>query len=101
MGIDDSAHQDLSYLRSARLLGWGAMAVAFVSSYLFWIIGRQWWWPSVVITSLVLVAICVLNCYLAHKARKYDLYIAAFLTVLSPVIIITIAFGFFFSGPPS
>lgn len=86
-------------MKSARLLGWGATFTAFVGSYLLWTIGKDWWWPSAAITGTAIGTICVLNCYLAHKTKKYDLYIAALLSVLSPVLIITIAFGFFFSGP--
>lgn len=86
-------------MKSARLLGWSATFASFVGSYLLWTIGQSWWWPSVVITGTAIVAICTLNCYLAHKTKKYDLYIAALLSALSPVLVITIAFGFFFSGP--
>ena len=91
----------MSQVKSARLLGWGATFAAFVGSYLLWTIGQSWWWPSVAITGTAIAAICVLNCYLAHKTKKYDLYVAALLSVLSPVFIIAIAFGFFFSGPPT
>lgn len=101
MGLNESVNRDLTQMKSPRLLGWGAMVVAFIVSYLFWIISKQLWWPTVVITCITLASICVLNCYLAHKTKKYDLYIAALLSVLAPAIIITIAFGFFFSGPPS
>ncbi|MCG7232278.1 hypothetical protein [Corynebacterium propinquum] len=91
----------MSQVKSARLLGWSATIAAFVGSYLLWTIGQNWWLPSVAITGTAIAAICALNCYLAHTTKKYDLYIAALLSALSPVLIITIAFGFFFSGPPT
>lgn len=87
--------------RSSRFMGWGLTIIAFIVGYLFWIVGRQWWWPTVIATGILLAAICTFNSYLGYKTKKYDLFIAALLTVLAPAIVITIAFGFFFSGPPS
>ena len=91
----------MAQVKSARLLGWGTTFAAFLGSYLLWTIGKDWWWPSVAITGTAIATICALNYYLAHKTKKYDLYVAALLSALSPVLIITIAFGFFFSGPPT
>lgn len=75
--------------------------VAFVVGYLMWIVGRTWWWPSVIVAGIVLLAIFAVDCYLAFKTKKYDLYAAALLAVLAPAVVISISFGFFFSGAPS
>ncbi|WP_290224542.1 hypothetical protein [Corynebacterium confusum] len=96
-----SKPSDSAMLRSPRLIGWGLVAVAFVVGYLMWIVGRTWWWPSVIVAGIVLLAICAVDCYLAFKTKKYDLYAAALLAVLAPAVVISISFGFFFSGPPS
>lgn len=84
-----------------RLIGWGATVVAFVLGYVFWIVSREWWVPSLIIFGALFVAIFGLNCYLAKKNRAPDLYLAAALAILVPAIVIFVAFGFFFSGPPS
>lgn len=59
MGLNKSVNRDLAQMKSPRLLGWGAMVAAFIVSYLFWIIGKQLWWPTVVITCITLASICV------------------------------------------
>lgn len=84
-----------------RLIGWGATVVAFLLGYVFWIVSREWWVPSLIVFGALFVAIFGLNCYLAMKNKAYDLYFAAALTILAPAIVIFVAFGFFFSGPPS
>lgn len=84
-----------------RLFGWASVIVAFVLGYLFWIVSRHWWTPSLVIFGILFVAICIGNCYAAAKFKVYDLYFAAILSLAAPAIVIFVAFGFAFSGPPA
>lgn len=86
--------------RSPRLIGWGLTVLAYVVGYLFWIIGRDWWWPAVIVTCAVLVGVFAANCYLAVTRKKYDLFLAALLAVAAPFVVIAVAFGCCFSGPP-
>lgn len=58
---------------------------------------REWWTPSLIVFGILFVAIVGLNCRLAITHRAYDLFLAALLSLLAPVIVIVIAFGFFFS----
>lgn len=85
--------------KQARCIGWSSVIVALVLGYIFWIISKQWWTPSVVIFGALFLSICVGNCYLATKTKAYDLYLAAVLSLAAPLIVIFFAFGFFFSGP--
>lgn len=87
--------------RGVRFLGSTSTAAAFVIGYLFWILSRDWWWPTLITTIVLLVSIFVLDFYLAYKYRKFVLYFAGILTLLAPAVVIVVSFGFFFSGPPS
>ena len=91
----------MSPLQRPRLVGWGATAAALLLGYVFWIVSRQWWVPSLIVFGLLFAAITGLNCYLAAKSRAWDLWLAALVALLAPAIVIFVAFGFFFSGPPS
>ncbi|MFD5868954.1 hypothetical protein ACFWGD_10150 [Corynebacterium sp. NPDC060344] len=84
-----------------RLWGWGATVIAFLLGYVFWIVSKEWWLPSLIIFGLLFVAICGFNVYLAIKTKAFDLIVAAALSLLAPAIVIFVAFGFFFSGPLS
>lgn len=85
-------------LRKPRQFGWGATAAAFVVAYVFWIVARHVWIPSVALTGLLLALAAGFNIYLAVKTKAYDLYLSAALAVLSPAIVIFVAFGVGFSG---
>lgn len=82
----------------ARRIGWGATVVAFILGYLFWLVSREWWTPSLIVFGILFAAIVGLTCRLAITHRAYDLFLAALLSLLAPVIVIVIAFGFFFSA---
>lgn len=85
------------FSRRARLIGWSATVVAFILGYLFWIVSREWWTPSLILFGILFLGIVALNCHLAVTHKAYDLFLAALLSLLAPAIVITIAFGFFFS----
>lgn len=99
--MSTSQSRNPSSIKLFRLLGWGSAIFALVLGYLFWIVSKHWWTPSLIIFGLLFAVIIFGNCYLAAKKKAYDLYLAALLALVSPALVIFIAFGFFFSGPPS
>lgn len=88
-------------LKRPRKLGWSATALAFIISYLMLLVPYGFWEATVAFTCVALGSIFLLNCYLASKSKKYDLFFAALLAPAAPVIVLFFAFAFFFSGPPS
>ena len=61
----------------ARRIGWGATVVAFILGYLFWLVSREWWTPSLIVFGILFAAIVGLTCRLAITHRAYDLFLAA------------------------
>ncbi|MGO3335709.1 MAG: hypothetical protein ACTILH_08380 [Corynebacterium casei] len=99
--MSTSQYKNPSSMKQFRLLGWGSAVLALVLGYLFWIVSKQWWTPSLIIFGLLFAVIIFGNLFLAAKKKAYDLYLAALLALVSPALVIFVAFGFFFSGPPS
>lgn len=100
-GTSDSAKFDSWALKKIRKLGWGAAVLAFIIGYPMWLVPYNIWEAGIAFTCVALGSIFLLNCYLASKSKKYDLFFAALLAVAAPFIFIFCAFVFFFSGPPS